>query len=367
LAAEYRLGHGDLVDVSSGERRLRAPVWIMPGQAERTITLHLGYGRTRGGRVGDHIGYDAYRLRIADEPWRLADVIIQAIGERALLASTQPDGDLFGHEELVRSISPAALKAGSSVELRTEPPPSLYPEWRSSDYAWAMAIDLDACIGCNACVVACQAENNVPVVGKEQVAMGREMHWLRVDRYVTGEADAPRVHFQPLPCMHCEKAPCEVGCPVNATVHGPEGLNQMVYNRCVGTRTCASYCPYKVRRFNFFDYAAAETEGREAQRNPDVTVRANGVMEKCTYCVQRISRARIEAKKEGKKVRDGQIITACQQVCPTEAIIFGDRNDPESLVAKARASGRNYSLLGELNTRPRTTYLAELDPDAEDG
>ena len=221
-----------------------------------------------------------------------------------------------------------------------------------------MAIDLDLCIGCNACVAACTAENNVPVVGKDQVAMGREMLWLRVDRYFTGDIDNPQSFFQPVPCMHCEKAPCEMGCPVHATVHSPEGLNQMVFNRCIGTRTCSSYCPYKVRRFNWFDYRAPPDSPTHAAENPDVTVRSRGVMEKCTYCTQRIEGARAQADKENRPIRNGEVVTACQAACPTTAIVFGDLNDPESEVAKRRKSGRHYALLEELGTRPRTTYLA---------
>jgi molybdopterin-containing oxidoreductase family iron-sulfur binding subunit len=367
LAAERGLENGDLVDVSGGERRVRAAVWVLPGQAERTVTLYLGYGQERLGHIGQGIGYDAYRLRTSAEPWTVRGIVLQAVGEGARLASTQDHATLAGRHHIVRQITTEELQAGHAVEEHQGPRPSLYPEWRYDDYAWGMAIDLDACIGCNACVVACMAENNVPVVGKEQVAMGREMHWLRVDRYYTGPPENPETHWQPVPCMHCEKAPCEVGCPVNATVHGPEGLNQMIYNRCVGTRTCASYCPYKVRRFNFFDYAEMEGKARIPQRNPDVTVRARGVMEKCTYCVQRISAARIEAKKEGRRIEDGEVVTACQQACPTRAITFGDINDPNSAVSRAKASPRDYALLGELNTRPRTTYLAEVsEPSKEE-
>ncbi|HEX6142151.1 MAG TPA: TAT-variant-translocated molybdopterin oxidoreductase [Geminicoccaceae bacterium] len=359
FAVEHRLDNGDLVDLSAGVRRVRAPVWILPGQAERTLTLHLGYGRGRFGGVGSDLGYDAYRLRTTDELWVIEGMIVQAADASMPLASTQEHHSMLGHH-LVREIGIGELAAGRSVVPKEHHRPTLYPEWDYETYAWAMTIDLDACIGCNACVVACQAENNVPVVGKEEVLLGREMHWLRVDRYYSGEASQPHVHFQPIPCMHCEKAPCEMGCPVNATVHGPEGLNQMIYNRCVGTRTCASYCPYKVRRFNFHDYTADEPPTLVARRNPDLTVRARGVMEKCTYCVQRISAARIEAKKEGRRIRDGEVVTACQQVCPTRAIVFGDQSDPDSMVARAKASPRDYALLAELNLRPRTSYLAEV-------
>ena len=359
LAEERQLRNGDLVDLSGGARRLRAAVWILPGQAERTLTLHLGYGRERGAGIATGASYDAYRLRTTEAPWVIEDIVLQAAGAEGTLVSTQDVRSMLGHE-LVRQVTTGELRAGEAVEHHEGERPSLYPEWEYESYAWAMAIDLDACIGCNACAVACQAENNVPVVGREQVAMGREMHWLRIDRYYSGEIDHPHTHFQPIPCMHCEKAPCEVGCPVNATVHGPEGLNQMIYNRCVGTRTCASYCPYKVRRFNFYDYSEDEPPLRFARRNPDVTVRARGVMEKCTYCVQRISAARIEARKEDRPIPDGEVMTACQQVCPTGAIVFGDQSDPDTLVSTAKRGLRNYTLLGELNTRPRTTYLAEI-------
>ena len=361
LAAKRQVADGDLVDVSAGGRRVRAPVWVVPGQAERTLTLYLGYGRERSGRIGDGIGYDAYRLRSSSEPWHLPEVVLETGEDVATLASTQDHHALAGHEELIRAITPEDLRAGQQV-THEENQPSLYPEWDYLDHAWAMAVDLDACIGCNACILACVAENNIPVVGKEQVAIGREMHWLRVDRYYTGLPERPQTHWQPVPCMHCERAPCEVGCPVNATVHGPDGLNQMVYNRCVGTRTCASYCPYKVRRFNYRDYTAEEAPALAALRNPDVTVRSRGVMEKCTYCVQRISAASIEAEKDGRRIEDDAIQTACQQACPTRAIVFGDANDPKSAVSRAKASPRNYALLGELNTRPRTTYLAEVRP-----
>ncbi len=359
LARDLGIDNGDEVALAAGVHRVVAPAWILPGQAERTVTLYLGYGRRRAGAIGDGVGYDAYRLRPTASPWRLGGVQLAAVGSRVALATTQTHGTMEGHD-IVRTVT--LRQARQAEPDRTdERLPSLHPPWPESEYAWAMAIDLDLCIGCNACVVACQAENNVPSVGREQVALGREMHWLRVDRYYAGPVDDPTTHFMPVPCMHCEKAPCEVGCPVNATVRGNGGINEMVYNRCIGTRTCSSYCPYKVRRFNWFDFTADAAPSIQAQRNPNVTVRARGVMEKCTYCIQRITAARIEAHVDNRRIEDGQVATACQAACPTTAIMFGDAGDANSRVSRWRRSPRHYALLENLGTRPRTTYLAEVN------
>jgi molybdopterin-containing oxidoreductase family iron-sulfur binding subunit len=360
-AKRLMLISGDVVELKQGGQTVRIPVWLSPGQAADTLTLHLGYGRTRAGRVGTGIGFAVNALRTTTAPDTVTGVQLTKTGDNYELASTQDHGSLEGRN-LIRVATQAQYTADPSfpAKMQEEVPKTLtmLPPRSYEGYAWGMAIDQNVCTGCNACVVACQAENNVPVVGKSQVANGREMHWLRVDRYYTGSEDNPDTYHQPMPCQQCESAPCEVVCPVSATVHSDEGLNDMVYNRCVGTRYCSNNCPFKVRRFNFLLYGDFTTESYKLQRNPDVTVRSRGVMEKCTYCVQRINQARVAAKLDDREIRDGEVVTACQSACPTEAIVFGNINDPNSRVAKLKANTLNYRLLEELNVRPRTSYLA---------
>jgi molybdopterin-containing oxidoreductase family iron-sulfur binding subunit len=353
------------------------PVWVMPGQPDNVITIHLGYGRPSAGRVGSGAGFNAYDIRFSDQPWTTAGASILKTNEQYQLAATQIHFSMEGRDILRESSLDEYLKEKDRLREELEAQKkelhdlSLYQDFdyqnQGNGYAWGMSIDLNSCVGCNACMIACQSENNIPIVGKEQVSRSREMHWIRVDAYYKGDASKPEgPFFQPVPCMHCENAPCEPVCPVHATAHSAEGLNDMVYNRCVGTRYCSNNCPYKVRRFNFLLYQDWETPTYQLMRNPDVSVRSRGVMEKCTYCVQRIQAAKIQSEIEGRKVRDGEIVTACQSVCPTEAIVFGNINDPNSKVSKLKALERDYSLLGELNTRPRTTYLSALrNPNPE--
>ncbi len=358
MAAREKLETGDVVTVTAGGRSMDGPVWVLPGQADTVIGLTLGYGRSVPGQIGYGLGYDANVLRDAASPWRMDNARLIKTGRSIRFATTQEHGGMEGHDFIRTQVS-GGPPAG---ETKSWDQPTLYASKEGDGRAWGMVINLDTCIGCNACVTACQAENNIAVVGRDQVAMGREMHWLRVDRYYEGPVEAPRTKFQPVPCMHCEEAPCEVGCPVEATLHDQEGLNLMVYNRCVGTRACSGYCPYKVRHFNYLDYSAGAQPSLQLQRNPEVTVRARGVMEKCTYCVQRIVSARIASDKDNKPIPDGAVQTACQGACPTEAIVFGDLNDQGSAVLAARRDARNYALLGELNVRPKTTYLAAMAP-----
>ena len=366
-AERFHLANEDVVELKYRGREVHAPVWILPGQADDCVTVHLGYGRRRAGNIGSGIGFNANELRMSDALWGGPGLQIEKTGRRQTLVTTQHHYSMEDRQ-LIRTGTVAEYgKDPASITRTDELPPAksdtLYRNYSYQGLAWGMAIDLNTCIGCSACTIACQAENNIPVVGKEQVAAGREMHWIRVDRYYRGEVQNPATFHQPVPCMQCEDAPCELVCPVGATVHSEEGLNQMVYNRCVGTRYCSNNCPYKVRRFNFLEYDVNRFEARpplKLMRNPDVTVRTRGVMEKCTYCVQRINAVKIEAEKANRPMRDGEIIPACAQACPAEAIVFGDINDPNSRVAKLKASPLNYALLQELNTRPRTTYLAKL-------
>ena len=342
------------------------PVWISPGQPDGVITIFMGYGRTRAGRIGTGLGYSAFDVMRSDA-MNFGFGELSPTGEKAEIASTQIHFNMEGRD-ILRVWDIGNIE--NEIEHGKQPdyyPSSMYPrDVYAQQYAvhnkWGMSIDLNSCVGCNACVLACQAENNIPVVGKEQVERSREMHWLRIDSYYGGnDINNPEgSHFQPVLCQQCEQAPCEVVCPVHATVHSAEGLNDMVYNRCVGTRYCSNNCPYKVRRFNFLLYQDWDTPQYKLMRNPEVTVRSRGVMEKCTYCTQRISIARIEAQKDGRDIADGEVVTACQAACPTDAIIFGDLNNKDSQLVKVKQDERNYKLLNELNTQPRTTYMAEL-------
>ena len=369
LAARLGLAPGDLATLKVHGRVLTLPVWVMPGQADSDVTVHLGHGRSHAGRVGSNVGTNTYVLRTEEAPWMTAGLELARAEGHVDLASTQSH-DRMEERESVRSLSLAELSAGAMAETASVPA-SLYEATPTGDYAWGMTIDLNACIGCKGCTVACQAENNIPIVGADEVRRGHAMHWIRVDRYYSGSPTAPEIVHQPVPCMHCEHAPCELVCPVGATVHDSDGLNVQVYNRCVGTRFCSNNCPYKVRRFNFLQYADLATESLKGQRNPDVTVRNRGVMEKCTYCIQRIEKAHIQADRENREIADGEVVTACQAACPTQAIQFGNLKDTNSSIRRIRTSARHYSLLAELNTRPRTTYLARVrnpHPDlGEDG
>jgi molybdopterin-containing oxidoreductase family iron-sulfur binding subunit len=360
LAERQHLAQGDVVTLTVNGRSVQGPIWILPGQADNTVALTLGYGRPAQDFLFSGLGYSAYAVMQYASVWQAPGGSLRKVQRAVDLATTQLLNTMEGHD-FVRVQPVGAEPVGDPPNAEA---PSLYPPQQGDGRAWGMVIDNDACIGCNACVVACQAENNIPVVGADQVRLGRDMHWLRIDRYYAGGLEDPDTHFMPVPCMHCEQAPCEVGCPVEATLHDSEGLNLQVYNRCIGTRACSSYCPYKVRRFNYLDYTGSETPAVQARNNPEVTVRARGVMEKCTYCVQRIAEARITSDKTNMPIPDGAVQTACQGACPTRAITFGDLNDKASAVAAQRSDPRNYALLGDLNLRPRTTYLAEWSPPA---
>ena len=411
-AAELGVQNGDNLSIKIGDAALNLPVWIAPGQHDRTVSLTLGYGRKGIGTVAEDAGFDVNPLRPGASTWFARGEVGRGSGNYELVSTQDyglldPDGEAgtpiinFERRPIYREADVAGYKADPEFSKKGDlmPKERLKEPWArynevdengepkhsrekayvlgvpelSGPHQWGMSIDLNSCISCNACVIACQAENNIPVVGKKQVSNGREMHWMRIDRYYTGPEDNPDAVVMPLGCQHCETAPCENVCPVAATAHSPEGLNDMAYNRCIGTRYCANNCPYKVRRFNFLNFNYQLPELEQMQKNPDVTVRFRGVIEKCSYCVQRIQQAKIEAHVAGEdKVKDGAIITACEQVCPTEAIVFGDLTDPNSKVSKLKyssnqedyrereQSNRDYALLQDLLTKPRTTYLARV-------
>jgi molybdopterin-containing oxidoreductase family iron-sulfur binding subunit len=354
----------DLVTIKDAAgNNVEIVTWVLPGQAENTITLHLGWGRTVAGRYGNHAGFNVYPIRSAQAFGFGDGFTVEPTGRRYKVSVTQETHSMEGRPIAIDGTLEEYRKNPEFAEYRS-PNVSTLPLWKEVKYEghkWGMTIDLNACTGCNACLVACQAENNVSSVGKEQVARGRDMYWLRMDRYFVGEdVNDPQVAFQPIGCQHCEEAPCENVCPVNATAHSPEGLNDMAYNRCIGTRYCMNNCPYKVRRFNFLDFTGQVPETRRMQYNPNVSVRMRGVMEKCSYCVQRIQEAKISARRDNRPLRDGDIKTACAQACSAGGIVFGDLNDPTSRVAKLNKLDRQYKLLPDLGVQPRTSFLAKI-------
>ena len=369
-ADQLGVANGQMVELKLNGRRMELPVWICPGHADNSVAVALGYGRTNCGKVAEGVGFDTFPLRTASDADFATGLAISKISGQYQFSQTQEHWSME-ERPLVREASHEEYQ--KKAEFKPEQPehPPLVSMWDehtyTEGYQWGMVIDLNVCTGCNACAVACQSENNVPIVGKEQVGRGREMHWIRLDRYFAGEdINEPEVVHQPVACQHCEMAPCETVCPVAATTHDAEGLNVMVYNRCIGTRYCSNNCPFKVRRFNFFNYTKDLPETMKMLQNPEVTVRSRGVMEKCTYCTQRITAAKDTAKENGRPVADGEITTACQQACPAKAITFGNINDPKSGITALKKNDRNYRLLEELNVRPRTSYLAKLrNPNPE--
>ncbi len=368
-AADMKIDQDDVIAIEHAGQKVEGAVWIQPGHPDQSITVYLGYGRRNAGRTGENKGFDVYPVRTTDGLWAAQGVHISNTGRTYQLITGQGFQSMEGRH-IVRHAPLDDYRKDPEfarrLVLEPEPGETLFPNFEYTGYAWGMAIDHNACIGCNACVIACQAENNIAVVGKTEVARGRRMHWLRVDTYYAESLEDPRVYFQPVPCMHCENAPCELVCPVAATVHDTEGLNDMVYNRCVGTRYCSNNCPYKVRRFNFLLFQDWNMPQYKMMRNPDVSVRSRGVMEKCSYCIQRITHARIDAEKHERLIADGSLQTACQQACPADAIVFGNINDKNSRLVKLKENPRNYGLLADLNTRPRTTYLAAVsNPNPE--
>jgi MoCo/4Fe-4S cofactor protein with predicted Tat translocation signal len=391
------LEEDNIIELTVNGRKVKAPVIAVPGHPDNSVTVYLGYGRQAAGRVGSGQGFNAFLIRSADAPfyttgtlakvegiWGLAITKSHFQDKRSARFSGAGTGnnsleadEAINERGIIRYATLDQYKADpgfaneGETHAKTEMDTSMFPNWAYNEAnAWGMSIDMNSCTGCNACIVGCYAENNIAVVGKQQVRIGRNMQWLRIDTYFEGDLSAPRAHFQPMACQHCENAPCEQVCPVGATVHTPEGLNTMVYNRCVGTRYCSNNCPYKVRRFNFLLFSDFETESLKLSRNPDVSVRSRGVMEKCSYCVQRISAAKIEADKDNRPIADGEIETACQQACPASAITFGNINDKASRVAKLHGDERSYQVLADQNTRPRTRYVAavlNLNQELENG
>jgi molybdopterin-containing oxidoreductase family iron-sulfur binding subunit len=368
-ATAKRLGlkRDDLVLIEYGGRKIEAPVYVLPGHADEVVSLTLGYGRTGVESVARGVGFNAFLLRTSRAPWFDKGVKITHQKRVHRLAVTHDHWSMEGRELALEDTLTHFQQHPTELDHLRGPTESFYRvSYPEDQYQWGMAIDLSRCTGCSACVIACQAENNIPVVGKAQVLRSREMHWLRIDRYFTGPIEDPSAITQPVACVHCEAAPCEYVCPVNATVHSDEGLNEMVYNRCVGTRYCSNNCPYKVRRFNYLHYTKDIPKSERMQQNPDVTVRARGVMEKCTYCVQRIERKRIESRIEGRPIKDGELITACAQACPAEAITFGTLNQSNTAVSRLHRDPRRYDLLHELGTQPRTAYLIRIkNPNPE--
>ncbi len=373
-AGRLGLETGDFarIELASGARQVSGAVYLQPGHADDTITVALGYGRGGAEEFARDVGFNANLLRTSKAAWFESGVNLTKVSGHKKFGITQDHWSMEGREPAMDTSLADFLKEGSAfhekVEERRGPLPVIHEpvDYSKQAYKWAMSIDLNKCTGCNVCVVACQSENNIPVVGRENVRIGREMQWIRLDRYYSGDIEDPEVITQPVMCVHCETAPCEYVCPVNATVHSDEGLNEMVYNRCIGTRYCSNNCPYKARRFNFLDYHDEVPAVAKMATNPDVTVRSRGIMEKCTYCVQRIERSRIDARVVGRKIADGEILTACQQGCPSQAIVFGSLNDPGSNVSKQHQDPRRYDLLHELGTRPRTAYLARVrNPNPE--
>lgn len=370
-AERLKIANNQVVELKANGQTVRATVWLQAGQPLNTINVTVGYGRTKAGQVGNGCGHDAYVLRTSAALWAKSGVEVVPTRDSYELASAQGHFSFEGRD-IIRANTLHVYKSQPDFAQHIGHKPSYETtlhgnEWKyDTGNQWGMVIDMNACSGCNACVVACVSENNIPVVGREQVRKGREMQWIRIDRYYEGDPVNPTTHDQPMMCVQCENAPCEVVCPVAATTHSTEGLNDMVYNRCVGTRYCSNNCPYKARRFNFLLFSDWTTPTLKMQRNPDVTVRSRGVMEKCTYCVQRINHARITAKLEDRPIKDGEITTSCEAACAAKAITFGNINDPESRVSAMKKEPRNYGLLEELNTRPRTTYLASVrNPNPE--